>query len=193
MEDRCQITGGFCLVILWFAAVNGWKVLALVLAAAAIHETGHYLALRLLGGRVKMLRLTLFGAEMETDNHKVSYGGEVLAALAGPGANLLCAGLLTALGAKIQPELVGANVTLAVFNLLPVRPLDGGRALYQLTAWMFGPLAGENVCRCAAALFGSALAALLGYVMWRTGGSLWLLPPMAGLLSAVWKECFKKA
>ena len=62
MEDRCQITGGFCLVILWFAAVNGWKVLALVLAAAAIHETGHYLALRLLGGRVKMLRLTLFDA-----------------------------------------------------------------------------------------------------------------------------------
>lgn len=192
MRKSCQITGGFCLVILWFAAVNGWRVLALVLAAAVVHEGGHYLVLRLLGGRVTMLHLTLFGAEMETDNHHVSYGGEVLAALAGPGANLFCASLLAALGDGIQPELVGANVTLGLFNLLPVRPLDGGRALYQLIAWVFGPLAGERVCRCAAALFGTALAALLGYVVWRTGGSLWLLPPIAGLLSAVWQECFKK-
>ena len=160
----------------------------MVLAAAAVHEAGHYLALRLLGGRVTKLRLTLFGAEMETDNHHVSYGGEVLAALAGPFANLIWAWLLVKTGDGTQPELVGANITLALFNLLPIRPLDGGRALGQLTAWVLGPTAGETVCRCGAAVFGTALAALLGYVMWCTGGSLWLLPPMAALLTAVWQE-----
>ena len=193
MRGKCQATGGFVLLLLWFAAVNGWRVLWLALAAAAVHEMGHYLVLRLLGGRVTKLRLTLFGAEMETDNHRVSYGGEALAALAGPFANLAWAWLLVKTGDGGRAELIGANITLALFNLLPVRPLDGGRALGQLTALAFGPAAGETVCRCAAAVFGTALAALLGYVMWRSGGSLWLLPPMAGLLTAVWQEWFEKA
>lgn len=188
MEGKCRATGGFVLVILWFAAVNGWRTLALVLAAAAVHEGGHWLALRLLGGRVTQLRLTLFGAELETDNHHVSYGGEIVAALAGPAANLLWAWLLIGLKGEAQAELIGVNITLGLFNLLPVRPLDGGRALWQLTVWMFGPSVGEKVCRGFATVFGTALAALLGFVMWRSGGSLWLLPPMAGLLTAVWQE-----
>ena len=187
---RCRVTGGFCLVVLWFAAVNGWGVLALVLVAALIHEAGHCLLLILLGGRITQLRLTLFGAELETDSRRLSYGAEMLAALAGPAANLLCAAVLTAAEKEPWQALMGANITLALFNLLPVRPLDGGRALYQLTAWAFGPAVGERICRGAAVLFGTLLAALLGYVMWRTGGSLWLLPPAAGLLSAVWRECF---
>ena len=193
MREKCRVTGGFVLLLLWFAAVNGWRVLWLVLTAAAVHEAGHWLALRLLGGRVTKLRLTLFGAEMETDDHRLSYVGGALAALAGPAANLAWAWLLTRTGDGGQAELIGANITLALFNLLPVRPLDGGRALGQLTALVLGPAAGETVCRCSAAVFGTALAALLGYVMWRTGGSLWLLPPIAGLLTAVWQEWFEKA
>ena len=49
MWREIRISPGFCLLTGWFAAVNGWQLLAAVLGAAAIHEGGHWLALRLLG------------------------------------------------------------------------------------------------------------------------------------------------
>ena len=67
---------------------------------------------------------------------------------------------------------------LCLFNLLPIRPLDGGRALYLLASWAAGPAAGEAVCRWAGTVTAAALAALIGGVIWRTGGSLWLLPAL---------------
>ena len=188
MRRPVSVTSGFCLVILWFAAVNGWNVLGVVFMAAAVHEVGHCLALVLLGAKITGLRLSLFGAELETDSRRLSYGGEVLAVLAGPISNLLCALVLSKVDAVRWAVVTGANVARCLFNLRPVRPLDGGRALYLLAAWMAGPAAGERVIRWAGVFSGTVLAAGLGYVMWRTGGSLWLLPPMGGLLAAAWRE-----
>ncbi|MEI3361131.1 MAG: hypothetical protein V8R75_00350 [Oscillospiraceae bacterium] len=47
-------------------------------------------------------------------------------------ANLLSAVVLTALGLEMA---AGAHLVLGAFNLLPVRPLDGGRALYLAAAF----------------------------------------------------------
>ena len=75
-------------------------------------------------------------------------------------------------------------MVLCAFNLLPIRPLDGGRALYLLSAWAAGPVAGEAAVRWAGGVTAAALAALIAWVMLRTGGSLWLLPAL--LASVYW-------
>lgn len=173
---RVQVTGGFALLAAWFLLANGWRPLLTVLGAAAVHETGHWLLLRLLGARVLSLRLSALGAVLETDSGRLSYGGELAAVLAGPAANLLAALALT--GDERFLTAVGANVVLCAFNLLPIRPLDGGRALYLLASWLAGPPAGEAVSRWAGTLTAAALAAGIGLVVWKTGGSLWLLPPL---------------
>lgn len=170
------------LLAAWFVLANGWEPLAMVLGAAAVHEWGHWAALRALGARVNGMRLSVLGAVLETDSGRLSYGGELAAVLAGPGANLLTALALTALGGGRWPAAVGANLVLCAFNLLPIRPLDGGRALYLLAAWLAGPAAGEAAVRWAGTFTAAALAALIGGVIWKTGGSLWLLPALfAGL------------
>ncbi len=188
MSEKLQASGGFCLLLLWFAAVNGWRPLLTVLGAAAIHELGHCLALKLLGAKITAFRLTLFGMELQTNSCAVSYGGELMAVLAGPAANLLAAAILDQWGTEDVSALIGANVALCVFNLLPVRVLDGGRALLLAIDWAFGVAVGEQVLRVVGAVTALAMAAGLAYLMWQTGGSLWLLLPMTGMLAAVWRE-----
>ena len=66
------------------------------------------------------------------------------------------------------------------FNLLPLYPLDGGRALDLLVSWAAGPEAGERAARWSAVVTAAGVCAAAVSVMWSTGGSLWLLPAAAG-------------
>ena len=170
-----RVAPGFWLLAAWFAAVNGWRLLAMILSGALLHEAGHLAALRLCGARITGFRVGVCGAVLETDREGLSYGQEMLCVLAGPAVNLLAAYLLSRQGNLV---LTGVHLTLCAFNLLPIRPLDGGRALELAVSWAFGPAAGA-----------AALAGAIGYVVWRSGGSLWLLPAMAGLLASSLRAC----
>ena len=188
MSPPCKIrvSGGFMLLAAWFVLANGWEPLVTVLGAALVHEAGHWLVLRRQGAAVTGFRLSVLGAVLETDSGGLSYGGELAAVLAGPAANLLGALALTALGKGRWPAAVGANLVLCVFNLLPIQPLDGGRALDLLASWAAGPAVGEAVSRWAGTVTAAALVSLIGGVIWKTGGSLWLLPALfAGLYWSV--------
>lgn len=186
-----KVSGGFWLLLGWFLLGNGWEMLAVVLAAACIHEAGHWAALRLWGAEIRFVGISVLGAEMQVLPGGLSYGREMAAVLAGPAVNLLCGGVLAACGAPWMTA-AGAHFALAAFNLLPIRPLDGGRALQLAAMFLAGPEAGERIARwtgCACAL---GLAGSLTAVMWRSGGSLWLLPPAAAALAAAAREAVGK-
>ena len=183
-----SVSPAFCFLLVWFTAVNSWRPLLTVLAAAALHESGHLLLLRLVGARVYGLRLSVFGAELETDSARLSYGRELSAILAGPAANL-CGAAALILAGNPYPALTGANILLCAFNLLPVRPLDGGRAVESAVSWLAGPAAGEWAASRLGAAGAVVLTAGAGFVMWRGGGNLWLLPAVGGLVSSAIREC----
>lgn len=77
--------------------------------------------------------------------------------------NLLCALVLGGAHAWVA---AGAHLSLCLFNLLPVRPLDGGRALYLAAAWLAGPSAAERFACWAG---GTTALALGGLVLWLIG------------------------
>lgn len=89
--------------------------------AAAVHELGHIAAIRACGGTVYELRLTVFGARIETRELPGREG--LLCALAGPGA-----GVLVCLLWRVFPQAAVCALVQTVFNLLPIYPFDGGRA-----------------------------------------------------------------
>ena len=116
---------GFFPVLALMLLLFPLRFLVGVLLAALIHELGHLLALKIAGGRVLSIRLRSFGARIEAA--PMSPGRTALCALAGPAA-----GALTIFAWKSFPELALAGLVQTVFNLIPVYPLDGGRALRNI-------------------------------------------------------------
>ena len=110
----------------------------LVILAALVHELGHFVAIRGLGGRTLRLHLGLVGLRIDYEGRQVGYPGEIVIALMGPAANLALAYGASFLGRYLGNEtlffLAGISLGAAVFNLLPVYQLDGGRALYCFMA-----------------------------------------------------------
>lgn len=173
-----NVSGGFFILVGWFAVSCGLSATLLVLGAAAVHEVGHLLVLRLHGARIRRLRISILGAVMEVSG-TMSYMQELAAALAGPGANLLCTIVLGKLG---TPMAAGANAVLCMFNLLPVLPLDGGRALHLLLCWCTDPQTADRCIRRISLAVAAAATCSAVWLVFKTGGSLWLLPAAGGLL-----------
>lgn len=171
-----EVTGGFLLLCAWLNYLDGQGIVPLALLACALHELGHLCAIRGMGGRVRRLSITAIGAEMEVDR-ALSYGGELLAALAGPLVNLALALLFCRL--RGGAVFAGLNLVLCCFNLLPVGRLDGGRVLRCLLAWLFGPEAAWRAGRCVDRLLVGGLL-VLGLCLARLGNSATLL------LTALW-------
>ena len=111
--------------------------------AAFVHELGHALAIWAMGARVLRLHLGLVGMRIDYEGGRVGYLGEVIIALSGPMANLALAYAASRFGQGAEGEgwflLSGISLGAAIFNLLPIRQLDGGRALYGLLAYVLGP------------------------------------------------------
>ncbi len=136
-------------------------------ASIVLHELGHSLVAQALGIRVRSITLFLFGGVALLENEPRKPMHEVAIALAGPAVSFALGAAFTALaGASSAESLVSAgfawlgrvNLVLAVFNLAPGFPLDGGRVLRGVVWALTGsfPLA----TRVAGAA-GSAIAGLL--------------------------------
>lgn len=176
-------TLGFLLLLGWFWRINGLEPLMMLLSAAAVHEAGHLLVLRLVGGAADGFRLSPFGAVIRTEELQLSYFRELLAVLAGPGANLatgvLCS--IVANGNAAAEAIAGAHWVLGIFNLLPAAPLDGWRALQLLLCWLAGPGAGTRIAGAVGGACALVLAAGILTLMTASGGNLWLLPAAVGV------------
>ena len=116
------------------AAVSVLMFLAAVAVAVTLHELGHALTARLYGNPTHGITLYPFGGVAQLARESRSAQEEIVVALAGPAVNLVLAGL-TAIGLLTLGALPGLwsffylNLALALFNLVPAFPMDGGRVL----------------------------------------------------------------
>lgn len=156
-------------------------LLAALLPAALLHELAHYAVLRLCGVRTARFTLTGLGASLYVPElHRLSYGAELLSAAAGPLMNLLLWVLLSLTGREELTLFAGAQMVLGVLNLLPVRPMDGGRILWLPTAYLTEPYTADRVAAAVGLAASSALLALCLWLVLTTGSGLFLL------LGALW-------
>ena len=129
----------------------GLQLLGLLIplfAFVLLHELGHSLVAQRFGVKVLSITLLPIGGLAATGSLPRQPSQEILIALAGPAVNLVIAAILGAglylAGTPFAVEgtgagyyfsyLFGANLMLALFNLIPAFPLDGGRVLRALMA-----------------------------------------------------------
>lgn len=154
---RVEVTGGFLLLLAWLNYMDRSFLVPMALTACGAHELGHIAAIWLLGGAIKEIHLTAIGAELVLAR-PLAYWQEGLSALAGPGVNLL----LALVCCRFTLTFAGVNLALALFNLLPVGRLDGGRAVCCTLALLTGPGTADRVgrwldCLCTAAVMVAGL------------------------------------
>lgn len=117
-----------------------------------IHEFSHSLVARKYGLEIKGITLFIFGGVAEMKDEPNSPKTEFFMAIAGPIASLLLSILFAALYQvatiiELPVPLIGIlgylsaiNMLLAVFNMVPAFPTDGGRILRSLLWWIKGDI-----------------------------------------------------
>ena len=182
---RIEISGGFLLLAAGLYYLDTQGVVLWAALAAALHELGHYVVIRLFGGRVTLLRLTCVGAEMVLSARRpLSLSGQLCAALTGPVVNLA----LAFSGARLADGergylFAGLNLALGLFNLLPAAQLDGGRALRCVLLLLGREEGADRAVRAVSAGLALALVAA-GVFALGSGGNVTLLLTALWLLSA---------
>ncbi|MFD5667755.1 site-2 protease family protein [Streptomyces anthocyanicus] len=133
-------------------------------ASVLVHELAHTVAALRFKLPVRRIQLQFFGGVSEIEKEAETPGREFVLAFVGPLLSLVLSGVFYAALLPVEPDSVAgvllaglmvSNLIVAVFNLLPGLPLDGGRMLRAVVWKLTGkPMSGT----IAAAWVGRALA-----------------------------------
>ena len=155
--ERLRISGGMwlmlpavllCLPLPWVIAV---------FLAALVHECGHLLAIYWISGKKASMVISAFSARIPLP--EMTCGAEFVCALAGPAA-----GLFLILLYRWIPRTAICALVQSLFNLLPVYPLDGGRALLGCLEILFSEEWADKLFRILECIILCLLCVLLSSI-----------------------------
>lgn len=149
MRVKIDLMIGLFLIL--FAFTSQLDIYLVLMIFALIHELGHLCAGIILGYRPKEIKINPLGFKMELEEKDESNIGtkeasikRAIIAIAGPMTNLIIIFIIifltnTILGIQdfkmwniTTQDIIYANMLIGIFNLIPIYPLDGGRALKEI-------------------------------------------------------------
>lgn len=156
-------------------------------ASIVAHELGHSLVAIRRGVPVKAITLFIFGGMAQISRDSETANDEFWIAIAGPAVSLFLALLFTLLSAMVAEHCEPVSVVLgwlgvinfivAVFNMVPGFPLDGGR-VFRALVWK---LTGSAQAGMRAAVMGGRLVA---YALFGLG--IWIMLGMGNPIGGLW-------
>lgn len=134
----------FILLFLWFLLSGAVLEFFILIGVVLIHELGHYVVAKKLGYKLNGFYLAPYGVALNYKDGKFLPYDEVKIALTGPIANLTLSFCLVGLWwlfpsvYSFTYQIAYFSLFLALFNLLPAYPLDGGRVLVSALSEKLG-------------------------------------------------------
>ncbi|HEY9060326.1 MAG TPA: M50 family metallopeptidase [Pseudobacteroides sp.] len=134
-----------------------------------LHELGHTFPAMFFGNSISFIKISPFGlkAEIEGKNTRTE---RIIIYICGPLTNILLF-IISVIIANTFPYhksiftlIAYLNISLAVFNLLPVMPLDGGRIVFELTSARMGSFKAHSYICCVSYVL-SVFFIILGCVL----------------------------
>ncbi|MBH8563126.1 site-2 protease family protein [Nostoc sp. CENA67] len=175
-----QLSGGLALVLGLITALS-------LFASVVAHELGHsFVAIRQ-GIDVKSITLFIFGGLASLEKESETPAEAFWVAIAGPLVSLILCGIITVIGvttaasgplAAILGVLASVNLALALFNLIPGLPLDGGNILKALVWKITGnPYKGVTFASRVGQIFGwvAVTSGLLPLLFFGSFANIWNL------------------
>ncbi len=145
------------LFVFLFLITSQIEMYILLMIFAIIHELGHVIAGLILKFKPEEIRITPVGLQVSFSIDSIEYNEKVnrakvlnikkaIIALAGPMTNLSISSIVILFGmfykeiqyTYIYQVVIYANLLIALFNLIPIYPMDGGRVLKEVLHIIFG-------------------------------------------------------
>jgi Zn-dependent protease len=167
-------SGSMLVSIAAYSLIWGWPFAAAFVALLFLHEIGHVIQLRREGVEASApMFIPFLGAVISAKSMGDDAAAEARVGLAGPIlgsiATLIPLGIWLATGNEFWQALAFVGFFLNLFNLLPVLPLDGGRAMAALSPWVW--IAGFAALVVLTIIFPSPILLLIlvfgGFESWR--------------------------
>lgn len=145
------------LFLLLFLITSQFEIYIIVMIFAIVHELGHLVAGLALGYKVEEIKITPMGLRLQFKvkskeyNEKIKNGNRLnvkkaIIAIAGPITNLIIFIVLMLLqkldftftNTYIYQIIIYSNILIAIFNMLPIYPMDGGRVINEILKIIIG-------------------------------------------------------
>ncbi|HEY5921218.1 MAG TPA: site-2 protease family protein [Kofleriaceae bacterium] len=177
------------------ATVFGVALVITIFATIVVHELGHALVARHYGIATRDIMLLPIGGIASLERMPDKPQHELAVAIVGPVINLAIAAVLYPFDGVFVNQLMWINVALALFNLIPAFPMDGGRVLRALLAMRMGHERATDIAASLGKFFAVAIGVLglfynplmllIAFVVWMGASQERALVQLKSVISGV--------
>ena len=133
---KVEITFLFVALVAFIISLKAPSNVFITILSSLLHELGHLLMMLTIGNKPEKVRFEITGINIIRNNTNISTKSEILIALGGPLVNaflfIICCLILCLYNTEMISTFACVNLILMTFNILPIKRLDGGIALYYL-------------------------------------------------------------